>query len=122
MNITLALEYGWPGKFWSLKDNDYNQLLWNDSANGMPKPTLAEIQTAYDNYIAAQSTAAANDSSALANAKQAINSLSGRTVSSLTNSELLTLFKAVAFKAGAIDVSDPNNFKVADPSKWLFKG
>lgn len=42
--IVQAIELARPGAIWSLKDNDYSQLNWQDATQS--KPTIQELQTA----------------------------------------------------------------------------
>lgn len=45
MRIDLALMHGWPGAQWSLDGEEYDGLTWLDAT---PKPTLPEIQAAWE--------------------------------------------------------------------------
>lgn len=46
MDITKALEFGWPGKQWSVSDT-YKSLVCYD----FEKPTEEEIASAWDSYV-----------------------------------------------------------------------
>ena len=46
MDITQALQVGWPQGKWSLVGNDYSGLTWIGPGN---PPTLEELQVAWDN-------------------------------------------------------------------------
>ena len=43
MDITQVLVEKYPETDWALTDNDYNQLLWEDT-NTIPKPTIEELE------------------------------------------------------------------------------
>ena len=45
MDISLAISYAYPSAEWSLSGNDYNTLIWHGPGE---KPTLADIQSAWD--------------------------------------------------------------------------
>ncbi len=106
MNITLALEYGYPGKFWTCKDNDYEQLTWDATVNGMPKPTLAQLQTAYDAYVAAQATIQSQTNTLVNNIKQTAQSAVGVTLNNLTAAQRNALIAILLYKAGGVNISD----------------
>lgn len=45
MDISLAISYAYPSAEWSLSGNDYDTLIWHGPGE---KPTLAELQAAWD--------------------------------------------------------------------------
>jgi hypothetical protein len=45
MDISLAISYAYPSAEWSLSGNDYDTLIWHGPGE---KPTLADIQSAWD--------------------------------------------------------------------------
>lgn len=45
MDISLAIAYAYPSAEWSLSGNDYDTLIWHGPGE---KPTLADIQSAWD--------------------------------------------------------------------------
>jgi hypothetical protein len=45
MDISLAISYAYPLAEWSLSGNDYDTLIWHGPGE---KPTLAELQSAWD--------------------------------------------------------------------------
>ncbi len=45
MILSTALAHGWPDAQWSLTGNDYSTLIWHGPGD---KPTLAEIETAWE--------------------------------------------------------------------------
>lgn len=50
MDLSLAISYAYPLAEWSLSGNDYDNLVWHGPS---PKPTLADIQAAWDSRPAA---------------------------------------------------------------------
>jgi hypothetical protein len=44
IGISSILAFGWPAASWSIKDEDYETLEWNDS-NTSKKPTLKQIES-----------------------------------------------------------------------------
>lgn len=45
MDLSLAIAHAHPSAEWSLSGNDYDTLVWHGPS---PKPTLAELQAAWD--------------------------------------------------------------------------
>lgn len=45
MDLSLAIAYAYPSAEWSLSGNDYDTLIWYGPRE---KPTLAELQAAWD--------------------------------------------------------------------------
>jgi hypothetical protein len=45
MDLSLAIAYAYPSAEWSLSGNDYDKLVWYGPGE---KPTLADIQTAWE--------------------------------------------------------------------------
>jgi hypothetical protein len=45
MDLSLAIAYAYPSAEWSLSGNDYDTLIWHGPGE---KPTLAELQSAWD--------------------------------------------------------------------------
>jgi hypothetical protein len=45
MDLSLAISYAYPSAEWSLSGNDYDTLIWHGPGE---KPTLAELQAAWD--------------------------------------------------------------------------
>lgn len=45
MDLSLAITHAYPSAEWSLSGNDYDTLIWHGPGE---KPTLAELQTAWD--------------------------------------------------------------------------
>ena len=45
MDLSLAISYAYPSAEWSLSGNDYDTLIWHGPGE---KPSLAELQTAWD--------------------------------------------------------------------------
>ena len=45
MDLSLAIAYAYPSAEWSLSGNDYDTLIWHGPGE---KPTLVELQTAWD--------------------------------------------------------------------------
>ena len=52
MDITVTIQYGYPGSGFSNTGNDYEQLIWYDTE--IPKPTLEELTEKWNEYVAAQ--------------------------------------------------------------------
>ena len=50
MDLSLAIAHAYPSAEWSLSGNDYDNLVWHGPN---PKPTLAELQAAWDSRPAA---------------------------------------------------------------------
>ena len=50
MNIGKALLHKWPGAQWTLNGEKYSGLVWNDHV--YPKPTEAQLEAAWNDYIA----------------------------------------------------------------------
>lgn len=48
MDISKALEFGWPGSSWTLNGNDYSGLVWHDTK--VNKPSISEIETKYQEF------------------------------------------------------------------------
>jgi len=44
IEISSILAFGWPAASWSIKDEEYETLEWNDS-NTSKKPTLKQIES-----------------------------------------------------------------------------
>ena len=45
MDLSLAIAHAYPSAEWSLSGNDYDNLVWHGPN---PKPTLTELQAAWD--------------------------------------------------------------------------
>ena len=54
MDIISVLSKYYKGQEWSLNGDAYERLIWYDERNTLPKPTLEELTTKYNELVAAQ--------------------------------------------------------------------
>jgi hypothetical protein len=54
MDIISVLSKYYKGQEWSLNGDAYERLIWYDERNTLPKPTLEELTTKYNELGAAQ--------------------------------------------------------------------
>ena len=54
MDIISVLSKYYKGQEWSLNGDAYERLIWYDERNTLPKPTLEELTTKYEELVTAQ--------------------------------------------------------------------
>lgn len=65
MDIALILTRKYPGKAWTLDDNDYASLTWLDESTKPTKKQLEDLASVVDSEIKAEEAAKADAKAAL---------------------------------------------------------
>ncbi len=92
-HVAPGAAYGWRGGAW----DDYSQVEWRDEA--IPQPTLAQLQTAWQEILAEQQQA---DDTLIAVKNQALSAV-GVALTDLTQTQKEALLAVLLWRAGAID-------------------